>query len=334
MIIEENKNLKECNTFGINSIAKYFVTINNKNELIELVTNDIFISNKFLILGGGSNVLLPDYYDGIVINIDIKLIEVSTSEDFTFIKVGAGEDWHKFVEFTVNNNIYGLENLALIPGKVGAAPIQNIGAYGIEQNQFFWECEVFDIESKTLKILNNKDCEFAYRDSIFKNKLKNKVIITEITYKLINKPNFNIEYQELKQAFEGKDITSKDIFNLVTEVRKRKLPDPKELGNSGSFFKNPIITKSHLNEIIVDYPEIKYFGYSDSEVKCSAAWLIEKVGYKGFRNGDAGVSPNHSLILVNYGKATSKEILSLANDIIEKVYNTFKIKLDMEVNAI
>ncbi len=334
MVIEENKNLKEFNTFGINSIAKYFVTINNKNQLIELVNNNIFVSNKFLVLGGGSNVLLPDYYDGLVINIDIKLIELNTLKDYTFIKVGAGEDWHKFLEFTVNNNLYGLENLALIPGKVGAAPIQNIGAYGVEQNQFFWECEVFDIESKTFKILNNLKCNFGYRDSIFKNTLKNKVIITEIIYKLLNKPNFNIEYQELKQAFEGKLITSKDIFNLVSEVRKRKLPDPKALGNSGSFFKNPIISQSLLNKILGDYPEIKYFGYSGSEVKCSAAWLIEKVGYKGFRNGDAGVSPIHSLILVNYGNATSNEILSLANKIIGKVYKTFKIKLEIEVNII
>lgn len=334
MLIEENKSLKEYNTFGINSIAKYFISIETKFDLIELVKLDIFKQNKIFVLGGGSNVLMPDHFDGLVINIDIKGINVNKLDDYTILKVSAGEDWHNFVEFTVENKFYGFENLALIPGKVGAAPIQNIGAYGVEQNEYFLECECFDLENSIFFKLDKVGCEFGYRDSIFKNNFKNKVIITEVSYRLNNIPTYNITYLELKNAFQNKEFTSRDIFDLVCKVRKHKLPDPNDLGNSGSFFKNPIISKDLLNDLLVRHPNIKYFEYSDSQVKCSAGWLIEHVGLKGYRKGDAGVSVNHSLILVNYGNAKSKDILEIANLIIHRVLQQFKIKLEMEVNKI
>lgn len=334
MNFEKNINLKEYNTFGINSVAKYFISINDKHQLIELFNTQIFKENRVFILGGGSNILLPDYFDGLIISIDTIGINIKENEDKYFLNIQAGENWHNFVEFTVDNNFFGLENLALIPGKVGAAPIQNIGAYGIEQNLFFESCEFFSLEDGKFHTLNNIDCNFSYRNSIFKNELKEKVIITEVNYKLNKKANYNISYNELKNAFEGKEFNSKDIFELVCEVRSNKLPDPKILGNSGSFFKNPIVPISLVEKLLNSFPDLKYFDFNDVNYKVSAGWLIENVGLKGYRVGDAGVSENHSLILVNYENSTSKDIIDLAKYIIDKVLNKFEIKLEMEVNLI
>ncbi len=334
MKFEENKNLKSLNTFGIKSIAKYFISIKNKSELIDLYNNEIFKNNKIFVLGSGSNILLPDYFDGLIISIDILGIEVSEENDKYSLKVQSGENWHKFVEFTVDNNYYGLENLALIPGKVGAAPIQNIGAYGIEQKSFFHSCEYFNLEDGNFYTLTKEECDFSYRNSIFKNKLKNKALISEVIYKLNKHPDYNITYNELKNAFEGKKFDAKDIFDLVCSVRNKKLPDPKLLGNSGSFFKNPIVKISEEKDLKKPFSELKYFENDENSIKISAAWLIESVGLKGYRIGDAGVSENHSLILVNYANASSKNIIELANYIIDNVFKKFGIKLEMEVNLI
>lgn len=334
MNFEKNKNLKEYNTFGIKSIAKYFISITDKQQLIELSNNPIFKDNRAFVLGGGSNILLPDFYDGLIISIDTQGISLNENEDFYYLNIQAGENWHNFVKYTVNNNYYGLENLALIPGKVGAAPIQNIGAYGVEQNLFFESCEYFNIEDGKFYTIKNEECNFSYRNSIFKNKFKGKVIITEVIYKLNKTANYNISYNELKSEFEGKEYNSKDIFDLVCEVRRNKLPDPKVLGNSGSFFKNPIIPISLVKKLMNSFSDIKYFEYDKTNYKISAGWLIENVGLKGYRVGDAGVSENHSLILVNYGNSSSKDIVELANFIIKEVEKKFEIKLEMEVNLI
>lgn len=334
MKIEKNKNLKEFNTFGISSIAKYFINVNNKNELFHLFKEDLFKKNKFLILGGGSNILLPDFFDGIVININTLGIDIKDDEDYININIQAGENWHNFVEYTVENHYYGLENLALIPGKVGAAPIQNIGAYGVEQNQFFLSAEYFNIETGEFKTINKKDCDFSYRNSIFKNELKDKVIITEVNYTLSKVAHYNITYKELNDAFANKEFNQRDIFDLVCEVRNKKLPNPKVLGNSGSFFKNPIISNEKFSKIKEQLPEISSYYYSNDKVKISAAYLIEKSGFKGYREGDSGVSPNHSLILVNYGNARAEDIYNLSEKIINKVNEEFEIELEREVNVI
>ena len=334
MKIAENYNLKELNTFAISSVCKYFVEINSKNDLLIICKEDKFLNNKRLILGGGSNLLLPDFFDGIVVKINNKGIKKEQLGDETIVKVQAGENWHKFIKFTIKNKLYGFENLALIPGNVGSAPIQNIGAYGVEQDFGFYKCEVFDIEKQEFYFLSLEDCKFAYRDSIIKNELKDKVIITEVWYKLSNKAVFNTSYAELKNHFADKEISAKSIFDFVVETRNRKLHNPKNIGNCGSFFKNPIVNNFNLKIILKKYPDLKHYPFDSEHSKVSAAWLIEKAGFKGVRRGDAGVSPIHSLVLVNYGKATSEEILNFSQEIIDSIERKFSIKLEREVNIV
>lgn len=334
MKFTENKNLKEFNTFNISSIAKLYIQLINKNELSTLVETKEFKENKILFIGGGSNILLPDYFDGLVIHLNTKGIQIQEEPDHFIVKVQSGENWHEFIKYCIKNNLYGFENLALIPGNVGTAPIQNIGAYGVEQKDCFHSCEVFDITFNKFYDLSSEECKFSYRDSIFKNELKNKAVITEVSYKFNKIPNYNLTYFELNEYFKDKEVNSKAIFDFVVETRNRKLPNPKVLGNCGSFFKNPIINKSHLEDLKHSYPEIRSFDYDNNHVKISAAWLIEKVGLKGYRDGDAGVSPNHALILVNYGQASSKDIFDLSTKIIKKVKSIFNIELEREVNIL
>lgn len=334
MKFSENKNLKDLNTFNISSIAKYYVQITQKEELKTLVQSKEYQENRTLILGGGSNMLLPDYFDGLVVHLNTKGIELTQDDDYNYTKIQAGENWHEFIKFTIKNQLYGFENLALIPGNVGSAPIQNIGAYGVEQLDCFFNCEVFDINSMKFYNLSKEECQFSYRDSIFKQKMKDQLIITEVTYQFNKKPNYNLSYFELKEHFQDKEVNSQAIFDFIVATRNRKLPNPKELGNSGSFFKNPIIPKKFLEELLRTFPDIRHFDYDENHVKVSAAWLIEKSGYKGFRDGDAGVSPNHALILVNHGQASSQDIFNLSERIINKVKSIFKIELEREVNII
>ena len=336
MKISENFSLKEFNTFGINSICKKYIEIGSEKDIVDYFTTKDS-SNKFLILSGGSNVLLPDFYDGDVLHMQLKGIEEEKLSDTTSIfKVSAGENWHSFVKKTVEDGFIGLENLALIPGNVGTAPIQNIGAYGVEQDEHFESLEGFNINTKKFETYNKEECEFGYRNSIFKNELKGKFIITSVKYKLSKNNEHNLYYRELNNFLSDNNlkINSKNIFESVVRIRQRKLPDPKLLGNSGSFFKNPIVPKSIFFKLKEEYDDLKGFEQNDGNIKISAGWLIEKAGLKGYRVGDAGVYDKHALILVNYGNANSKELINLSNHIISKVDSIFGIRLVPEVNII
>jgi len=336
MKINNNYDLKAHNTFGIKSICERYIEILSENDILEYFS-ELNSNKKYLVLSGGSNMLLPDYFDGDVLHIKLKGIEKNKLSDTeTLFKVSAGENWHSFVENTVNEKFIGLENMALIPGNVGTAPIQNIGAYGVEQEEYFMSLEGFNIESGEFEKYSKQECNFGYRDSIFKNKLKGKFIITSVTYLLSKKNIHNTSYSELHSYLnENKlEINSKNIFNAVVNIRQNKLPDPKALGNSGSFFKNPIISKSEFLILKEQYQNLRGFDQADGNIKMSAGWLIDNAGLKGFKKGNAGIYEKHALILVNYGDATSSEVIDVADYVIKEVDLKFGIKLVPEVNII
>ena len=335
MTFETDFSLKEYNTFGIDAKAKEFIAIHSKDELSSLLKNykDIFI------LGGGSNMLLTKDIEKLVVHIAIKGIEVvDTNEDFVWVKANAGENWHQFVLYCIEHNYGGIENLSLIPGNVGTTPIQNIGAYGVEIKDTFFSCEAMEIDSQKLVTFDKESCSFGYRESIFKNKLKNTYIITAVTFKLTKRNHIlNTSYGAIETELASQNIevpTLKDVSNAVIAIRKSKLPDPKELGNSGSFFKNPIIPLSVYQKAILNYPEMPHYKVSETEVKVPAGWLIEQAGFKGKRFGDAGIHKNQALVLVNYGKATGAEIVAVAKEIQETIAAKFGISIEAEVNII
>ncbi|NGX83718.1 UDP-N-acetylmuramate dehydrogenase [Aequorivita sp. KMM 9714] len=335
MRIEENKSLKNYNTFGIDCTARYFVSVETVEELKEVLSQKI--SDEIFILGGGSNMLLPAKLNSFVIHLNLKGIEVldETQSDVR-IKVMAGENWHEFVQYCIANDFGGLENLSLIPGNVGTAPIQNIGAYGAELKDTFESCTVLEIENLNEKEFSNEECKFGYRNSIFKNEAKGKYIITSVTFKLTKKDHkLSISYGDIQKVLAEKNILNpgiKDVSDAVIAIRQSKLPDPKVLGNSGSFFKNPIVDKDTFEEFRKKYPEAPFYEVSPTEFKIPAGWLIEKSGFKGKRFGDAGVHKKQALVLVNYGEATGKEIWQLAMDIQKKVKELSGITIEPEVN--
>jgi UDP-N-acetylmuramate dehydrogenase len=339
MIIQENISLKPFNTFGIEANARYFVEISHIDDLYTLTQHTIFQSNKRLILGGGSNILLCKDFDGIVIKIVTKGIEiVSNTATNTVIKVAAGEIWHELVSFCVNQNIGGgIENLSLIPGCVGASPMQNIGAYGVEIKDLFKELKAFHIDSKKIHTFNKEQCEFGYRESIFKRKLKHQYIIIEVTFELDKTKPFNTSYGAIQQTLDAQEITNitaKEISQTVCAIRQSKLPNPKELGNAGSFFKNPEIKTDFFETLKFTYPNIPSFPTKEGFTKVPAGWLIEQCGWKGKVIGNTGVHKHQALVLVNYGNAKGEEIKKLAFDIIESVQTKFGILLENEVNFI
>lgn len=336
MKISHNISLKKYNTFGIDVSAKDFVTATSINELqkiLKLKPENLFV------LGGGSNMLLTkNINNSLVIHINIKGIKkIDENPGFVFINVSAGENWHDFILWCIDNNYGGLENMSLIPGNVGTAPIQNIGAYGTELKDNFIECEAIEIETGIIKSFSKIECEFDYRNSVFKNKLKGKYIITSVTFKLTKKNHIlNTAYGVIEKELEGKNILSptiKDISNAVIAIRKSKLPDPKTLGNSGSFFKNPVITQQEFEVFIAKYPEAPNYKISYNEIKVPAGWLIEQAGFKGKQYGDAGVHEKQALVLVNHGNATGKEIWDLAMKIKTTVKEKFGIEINPEVNV-
>jgi len=337
MKISENASLKSYNTFGIDVKAKSLISVNSIEELITVLKNNY--AKDLFILGGGSNMLLTKDVDINVVHIDIKGIEViRESEDFVFVKANAGENWHQFVLYTLEQNWGGLENLSLIPGNVGTSPIQNIGAYGVELKDNFVSCDAIDIQTLEVVHFTAEECEFDYRNSIFKNKAKGKYIITSVVFKL-SKTNHQLltNYGAINEAINENGIKKpgiRDVANAVIKIRQQKLPDPKELGNSGSFFKNPVITTREFEELHKKYPEIPNYTVGDNLVKIPAGWLIDKAGLKGYREGDAGVHKDQALVLVNYGEATGKDILQLAKKIQAEILDKFQIKLEPEVNII
>jgi len=333
--IKENISLKEYNTFGIDVNAKRFVSVNSVYQLQQLLKAE---KNVFLI-SGGSNILLTKDIDKLVVHIDFKGISIDKEDDdFVYLTVNAGENWHDFVLYCVAQNYGGLENLALIPGNVGTCPIQNIGAYGVEVKDTITKLEAVNLETTKLDSFSNEDCNFGYRNSIFKNSVKGKYVITSVAFKLTKRNhNLNTSYGAIETELASKQITEptlKDISDAVIAIRKSKLPDPKEIGNSGSFFKNPVISKAHFLELQKEYPNIPSYTISENEIKVPAGWLIETAGFKGKRFGNYGVHEKQALVLVNYGNASGKEIYALAQKIQKEILNQFKIDLEIEVNII
>lgn len=338
MKIEQNVSLKPYNTFGIDAMAKYFSLFSSVEELTEILNSQFSTLNSQLILGGGSNILLTKDFDGIVLKNDIKGIEITDEdEEQVYIKVGAGENWHQFVLFCVNNHYAGVENLSLIPGNVGASPMQNIGAYGVEIKDVFYELEAFHKQEKLIQKFSLSDCEFGYRESVFKNKYKNQFVIANVTYRLHKKPSFNTSYGAIHQELEKmgvKELNIQSISEAVIHIRSSKLPDPKEIGNAGSFFKNPVITHQQFEELKKVHSSIVAFPSANNQFKLSAGWLIEQCGWKGYRKEDAGCYSKQALVLVNYGNATGKEIFDLSEEIIQSVQKKFNVILEREVNII
>jgi len=337
MEIQSNFSLKNYNTFGIEASAKQFVAVHSVEELKTILQENK--NEKKFILGGGSNMLLTKDIDALVIHIDLKGKKIiKEDDDFVWVESQAGENWHNFVLYTIENNFGGLENMSLIPGNVGTTPVQNIGAYGTEIKDTFVSCEALNIDSLDIKNFTNAECNFGYRESIFKNDVKDQYIITSVVYKLTKRNHkINTSYGDITAELAKNNITTptlKDVSNAVIAIRQSKLPDPKELGNSGSFFKNPILLKSDFEKIHQKFPEMKYYEVSETEVKVPAGWLIEQAGFKGKRFGDAGVHKNQALVLVNYGNATGQEILAVSKDVQKTVFETFGIHIEAEVNVI
>jgi len=335
--LKENISLKELNSFGIDVKASNYLYVQTIDTLKEVLAQDRF-KDPF-ILSGGSNLLLMNVLDRLVIHMGLKGIEVlDETNDEVFVKAMAGEVWHEFVLWCIEHHYGGLENLSLIPGYVGSAPIQNIGAYGVEQGACFHSCEVLDRETNELVTLSKKDCEFEYRDSIFKSKYQNRYIITSVIYKL-QKTNhkLHIDYGAIQSVLKEKNIQSpsiRDVSEAVIQIRSEKLPNPKELGNSGSFFKNPIIDKDLLDTLQESYPDIPHYTQENNQVKLAAGWLIEKAGFKGQRNGNVGSHHKQALVLVNHANATGQEVYEFAMEIIKKVQEQFGITLEPEVRII
>lgn len=337
MQITENFDLTNLNTFGIPAKARFGAVVESEEDLKELFHNEIFRNNEKLFLGGGSNVLLTQDFPGIVVINKIKGIEVlEESEESVTLRAYGGEVWHDLVLFAIEKGLWGIENLSLIPGSVGAAPMQNIGAYGAELKNVIQTVEAYDINSSQKKIFTKEECNFGYRDSIFKQELKGKYFILAITIKLNKIRTANIEYRVLRQYLSENKIevkTSKDVSEAVSAIRRSKLPDPKVIGNAGSFFKNVFMGRSQLEQLLKKYPDMPYFEEGEV-IKIPAAWLIESSGWKGKREGSAGVHDRQALVLVNHGGATGKEIRNLAERVIESVYSKFGIRLETEVNLI
>ena len=337
MTIIPNFSLKNYNTFGIDAKAKEYVAIHSIEDL-KTILLEKKVDKKF-ILGGGSNMLLTQDIDALVIHVDLKGKKIiKQDENFVFVECQAGENWHEFVIWTINQDFGGLENMSLIPGNVGTTPVQNIGAYGTEVKDTFVSCEAINIENQVIKTFSNPECNFGYRESVFKNELKDQFIITSVVFKLTKQNHkINISYGDIKSELNKNSIefpTLIDVSNAVITIRQSKLPDPKILGNSGSFFKNPILLKSEFEPIHKKFPEMKFYEISETEVKVPAGWLIEQAGFKGKSFGDAGIHKNQALVLVNYGNATGQEILNVSNDIQKTVFEMFGIQIEAEVNVI
>lgn len=338
MKIETNYSLKKHNTFNLDVNSTFFSELKNIDELIELTENKIFRENIFLIIGEGSNILFTKNYEGLIIKLQFDSIQfLEEDENHVLVKVGAGFNWHNFVLYCIKKGWGGIENLSLIPGTVGAAPIQNIGAYGQEFKDTFYSLTYFDLIENKLKIIKKENCKFGYRDSIFKNELKGKFIITDVTFKLNKKHSLNYSYgtieEELKKCGK-KNFTIKDISDAVISIRKSKLPNPAEIGNAGSFFKNPIIENNLFEKIKLKFENVPSYPEKENKVKIPAAWLIEKCGWKGYRKGNIGVHEKQPLVLVNYGGGNGEEIKLLSDEIKKSVFEIFNIKLEAEVTII
>ena len=335
--IVKNYPLDKLNTFNISANAKFFYEFKTLESLKEILNHKLLKTEKSFVLGGGSNILISNDFDGVVLKNSIRGIHITKENTHhTEVEVGSGENWHEFVLWCVKKNLSGVENLALIPGSVGASPIQNIGAYGCEAKDTIKKVQFIDLKSKTIKELTNSECDFSYRSSIFKKDLKEKCIITKVTFLLNKTPINNTSYGAITSELAAlkSQASPQSICNAVINIRSRKLPDPQKIGNSGSFFKNPIISNKKLKKIRAEHPEIVNYKYSKTHSKIAAGWLIEMAGWKGYRKDDFGVYDKQALVLVNYGNASGNEIIELSKKIQYSVNEKFDIKIYPEVNII
>ena len=336
MQVQLNYPLKKYNTFSIDTYAKYFAAFASVEDLRLLITN--YASHNSLILGGGSNLLFTKNYDGLVLKNEIKGIHtVHEDEDHIYVKAGAGENWHRFELHCIKNNFSGVENLALIPGNIGASPMQNIGAYGVEIKNVFHSLEAFHLKEKRILNFTLNDCGFGYRESVFKKKYKDQFVILTVTYRLDKKPQYNISYGAIKEELEKmnmKELSIQAISQAVINIRSSKLPDPNVIGNAGSFFKNPEVSEDNFKILKTKFENIIGFSLENGNVKLTAAWLIEQCGWKGYRRGDAGCHEKQALVLVNYGNASGEEICDLSEEIKKSVKEKFDVDLEREVNII
>lgn len=347
--VQENISIKQYNTFAISTVAKYFAEFNTADELSKLLefkqpqtpnlpTGQAGHKPQTLILGGGSNILFTKDYYGLVLKNEIKGIkEIKEDEHHVYVQVGAGENWHQFVLHCIKKGWAGVENLSLIPGNVGASPMQNIGAYGVEIKEVFYSLEAYHIKDKRIINFSLNDCEFGYRESVFKRKYKDQFVITDVTYRLNKIPNYNISYGAIEQELEKmgvKDLSLQAVSHAVINIRSSKLPNPAEIGNAGSFFKNPEIGSHEFHELKRMFSGIVGYNLPNGNVKLAAGWLIEQAGWKGYRKGDAGCHEKQALVLVNYGNAKGSEILELSENILQSVQKKFGVSLEREVNIV
>ncbi|MEJ2594342.1 MAG: UDP-N-acetylmuramate dehydrogenase [bacterium] len=337
LTVRSNVSLKKLNTFGVEATAERYGSFSGATEIKEWISENS-LPEKVLVLGAGSNLLFTGDYDGLVLKNDIRGIRIiSQSDDEVLLEVGGGENWSGFVDFTLGQGWSGVENLSLIPGTVGAAPVQNIGAYGVELQEVFVGLEALDLHTGKFEVFDTESCEFGYRTSLFKTHGKGRYIILSVRLRLRKKLQPNLSYAPLKSYFQGREpdtLSAREISEAVRQIRRSKLPDPEVIGNAGSFFKNPVVTASELSQLQSRYPEIPVYKIHDDEYKLAAGWLIEKCGWKGKRAGDAGVHDRQALVLVNHGKATGKEIKKLADQIRENISSVFGIKLESEVTIL
>jgi UDP-N-acetylmuramate dehydrogenase len=334
----KNQSLRQYNSFGIEASARYFTQAATVADLQEALAFRRQQGLPLLVLGGGSNILLTKDVDGLVLKSNLEGIEVvEEGEDSVLVRTGAGENWHRFVLYCVEQGFAGVENLSLIPGSNGASPMQNIGAYGVEIKDVFHSLEAIRIEDGSRHHFTAADCEFGYRESVFKRRYRGEFIITSVTYRLGRKPSFNISYGAIAQELERmgvQDLSLKAVSQAVINIRSSKLPDPREVGNAGSFFKNPLVPLSQFRRLQEAYPGIPSFPAEGQQVKVPAGWLIEQCGWKGYRKGDAGCYPLQALVLVNWGSAKGEEIYALSEEIVQSVKGRFGIELEREVNII
>jgi len=335
MQTQKNISLRPYNSFHLESIASEFIFIKSSADLQNVLEQPGI--NPALVLGGGSNILLTKNVEGLVLKIEIRGIEeLKEDASHIYVRAGAGENWHEFVQYTMKRNWGGLENLSLIPGCVGAAPIQNIGAYGVELKDVFYELEAYDRKEKKIFSFGVNDCQFDYRNSIFKTSGKGRYVILNVTFLLHKNPVLNTHYGAIREELNRMGISSptiQDVSRTVIKIRRSKLPDPADIGNAGSFFKNPVVDQHVFLSLSEKYADMPAYPHEDKSVKLAAGWLIEQCGWKGFREGDAGVHKNQALVLVNYGKATGQQIFDLSEKIGKSVYSKFGIELEREVNV-
>jgi UDP-N-acetylmuramate dehydrogenase len=336
MNIQHNISLKPYNTMGVDARAKYFAAFRSVDDLNELMP--LIGDQRKMVLGGGSNLLFTGDFDGWILKNEITgREEVKEDNNHVYLKAGAGENWHALTQYCISRGWAGVENLSLIPGNAGAGPMQNIGAYGVEIKDVFEELEAYSLREKKPRLFTLNDCEFGYRESVFKGKYRDQYIILNVTLRLNKKPRFKTSYGAIEQELQRmgvQELSIKAIAEAVINIRRSKLPDPGKIGNCGSFFKNPSVERSIAEKLKQEFPSLVAYDNPDGTVKLAAGWLIENCGWKGYRKGDAGVHAQQALVLVNYGNASGKELYDLSEDILQSVKAKFGVTLEREVNII